>query len=102
MDITSRMKPSMPSALAAAPAAAIASGDAMLFSPNALPATVPTMASSAIQIAIWVRPTRPTPIILPNISWNGRQLLTTTSTMRLVFSSMTLFIIIAPYMSTNM
>ena len=43
-----------------------------------------------------VSPTSATPIILPIISWNGLQLLTITSTMRLVFSSITLFIIIAP------
>ncbi len=52
-------------------------------------------------MAIWVNTDKPTPIILPIMRWKGRQLLTTTSTMRLVFSSTTLFMIIVPLKKTN-
>ena len=63
-----------------------------------MPMTAPMMSTHR---ANCVRPTSATPMILPIMSWNGVQLLTITSTMRLVFSSMTLFMIMAPYMMTN-
>ena len=66
-----------------------------------MPAMPPTMLSSTLHINIWVSPTSATPSILPSISSMGLQLLTITSTMRLLFSSITLFIIIEPYIITN-
>ena len=48
------------------------------------------------QISTWVSPTPPTPMILPIISWNGFTDDTITSTIRLVFSSITERITIVP------
>ena len=77
--------------------AVIASGEATAPAPSpSIPSTLPAMPSSTTQMANCVSPTSPTPIIFPIISSMGLQLLTITSTMRLVFSSMTLFIIMAP------
>ena len=66
-----------------------------------LPATMLKASITTVQMASCVRPTNATPIILPIISWNGLHELTMTSTMRLVFSSMTPFMIMEPYISTN-
>ena len=55
-----------------------------------------------IQMANCVRATRATPMILPIISSNDETLETMTSTMRLVFSSMTPRITMEPNMKTNM
>ena len=59
------------------------------------------MPSSTAQMMIWVKPTKATPMILPSMSSIGLHEETMTSTMRLVFSSITPFMIIAPYISTN-
>ena len=77
--------------------AVVTSGVAIRLMPN----TIPPMASIPAQITTWVRPTRATPIILPSISSMGLHEEMMTSTMRLAFSSITPFIIIAPYISTN-
>ena len=82
-------------------AASTASGDATADPMKPIPSTVPAMPNSTAQMATCVKPTSATPSILPSINSSGLQLLTITSTMRLVFSSITLFIIIAPYISTK-
>lgn len=47
-------------------------------------------------MSICVIPTSPMPMILPAINWKGFTLDTISSTMRFVFSSVTLCITIAP------
>ncbi len=89
------------SGVTVAPAPIISGPGTAPLAPNRLPPIVPAMPSSTIQIAIWVSTDKPTPMILPIMRWKGRQLLTTTSTMRLVFSSTTLFMIIVPLKKTN-
>ena len=49
-----------------------------------------------IQARTWVRPTAPTPMILPSSRVVGLTLEMTTSTMRLIFSSITERITIMP------
>src|SRR6266496_1726390 len=51
------------------------------------------------QIRNWSSDTAPTPSTLPNSSWNGRTELTSTSTIREVFSSITEPITCTPYSS---
>ena len=58
--------------------------------------TVRIMASILPQMASCRKPTRAMPIILPIISWNGLTLEIISSTMRLVFSSITLCITMLP------
>ena len=54
-----------------------------------LPATPTIMRVRMTQSRNWVRPTRARPMILPIMSWKGLTDDTMTSTMRLVFSSIT-------------
>ena len=64
--------------------------------PKTLPQTIRIMLSITPQMANCTKPTRATPIILPIISWKGFTLDTISSTMRLVFSSITLCITMPP------
>ena len=57
-------------------------------SPAAIRPEEPRIAPAAIQMPTWVRPTEPTPMILPAISSSGRMVASRTSKMREVFSSM--------------
>ena len=50
---------------------------------------LPSTAPAAAQMPIWVRPTAPTPMILPAINCIGLTLESRTSTTREVFSSST-------------
>ena len=88
---------------AEAPAAAIAcmSVSAIIGIPVINEPPTSSTARSRPQMSIWKIPTKPIPIILPSSKSTGFTLETISSTMRLVFSSITPCITIEPYESTN-
>ena len=54
-----------------------------------VPAATATTSPIAPMMASWIRPTRPTPMILPASSCTGRTAASSTSTTRVDFSSTT-------------
>ena len=81
---------------------AVVSGAGVAESPKMLPAAKRMAASMIPQIAICKNPTSEMPMIFPIISWKGFTEETISSTMRFVFSYMTLCMTMPPYLMTNM
>src|SRR5439155_18970313 len=73
---------------------AVASGGAR--SPTRVPTCDRTTAPPTTHIRNWKIETAPTPTTLPSMSWKGRSEETSTSTMRVVFSSSTELITFTP------
>ena len=70
--------------------------------PKAMLAPVRMTTNMTPQMASCTKPTSEMPTILPIMSWKGLTLDTISSTMRLVFSSITLCMTMPPYDMTNM